>query len=43
MKEWFIKRGYPKSVIYKEMKKFRFYEQGQKSKEESTSCCQVQL
>ena len=32
MKEWFIERGYPKSVIAKEMKKFRFPEQGQKSK-----------
>ena len=32
MKEWFIKRGYPESVIDKEMKKVRFSEQGQKSK-----------
>ena len=29
MKEWFIKRGYPESVIDKEMKKFCFSEQGQ--------------
>ena len=32
MREWFIKRGYPESVIDKEMKKVRFSEQGQKSK-----------
>ena len=32
MKEWFIKRGYPESVIDKEMKKVRFSEQGQKFK-----------
>ena len=32
MKESFIKRGYPESVIDKEMKKVRFSEQGQKSK-----------
>ena len=32
MKEWFIKRGYPESDIGKEMKKFRFSKQGQKSK-----------
>ena len=32
MKEWFIKRGYPESLIDKEMKKVRFSEQGQKSK-----------
>ena len=32
MKEWFIKRGYPESVIDTKMKKFRFSEQGQKSK-----------
>ena len=32
MKEWFIKRGYPESIIDKEMKKVRFSEQGQKSK-----------
>ena len=32
MKEWFIKRGYPESVIGKEMKKVRFSEQGQKFK-----------
>ena len=32
MKEWFIKRGYPESVIEKEMKKVRFSKQGQKSK-----------
>ena len=32
MKEWFIKRGYPESVIDKEMKKVRFSEQGQNSK-----------
>ena len=32
MKEWFIKRGYPESVIDKEMKKVRFSKQGQKSK-----------
>ena len=32
MKEWFIKRGYPESVIDKEMKKIRFSEQGQNSK-----------
>ena len=30
--EWFIKRGYPESVIDKAMKKVRFSEQGQKSK-----------
>ena len=32
MKEWFIKRVFPESVIEKEMKKVRFSEQGQKSK-----------
>ena len=32
MKEWFIERGHPESVIDKEMKKVRFSEQGQKSK-----------
>ena len=32
MKEWFIKRGYPESVIEKEMEKVRFSKQGQKSK-----------
>ena len=32
MKEWFIKRGYPESVIDKEMKKVRFSEQCQKPK-----------
>ena len=32
MKEWFIKRGYPESVIDKEMNKICFSEQGQKSK-----------
>ena len=32
MKEWFIRRGYPESVIEKEMKKVRFSKQGQKSK-----------
>ena len=32
MKEWFIKWGYPESAIDKEMKKFRFSEQDQKSK-----------
>ena len=32
MKESFIKRSYPESVIVKEMKKVRFSEQGQKSK-----------
>ena len=32
MKEWFIKRGYPESDIGKEIKKFRFSKQGQKSK-----------
>ena len=32
MKEWFIKRDYPESVIDKEMKKVRFSEQGQKPK-----------
>ena len=32
MKEWFIKRGYPESVIDKETKKAHFFEQGQKSK-----------
>ena len=32
MKEWFIKRGYPESVIDKEMKKVRFSKQRQKSK-----------
>ena len=31
MKEWF-KRGYPESIIDKEMKKVRFSEQGQKPK-----------
>ena len=31
MTEWFIKQGYPESVIDKEMKKFRFSEEGQKS------------
>ena len=31
-KEWFIKRGYPESVIEKEMKKIRFSKQNQKSK-----------
>ena len=30
--EWFIKRGYPESVIDKKMKKVFFSEQGQKSK-----------
>ena len=29
MKEWFIKRGYPESVIDKEIKKVGFSEQGQ--------------
>ena len=32
MKEWFIKRGHPESVIDKEMKKIPFSVQGQKSK-----------
>ena len=32
MKEWFIKQGYPESVIDKEMEKVRFSEQDQKSK-----------
>ena len=32
MKEWFINRGYPQSVIDKEMKKLRFSKRGQKSK-----------
>ena len=32
MKEWFIKRGYPQSVIEKEMKKLHFSKRGQKSK-----------
>ena len=32
MKEWFIKRSYPESIIDKEMKRVRFSEQGQKSK-----------
>ena len=32
MKEWFIKRGYPESVIDKEKKKVRFSKQVQKSK-----------
>ena len=32
MKEWFIKRGYPESVIEKEMRKVHFSKQGQKSK-----------
>ena len=32
MKEWFIKRGYPESVIDKEIKKVRYSEQGQKPK-----------
>ena len=32
MREWFIKRGYPESVIDKEMKKVHFSEQGQKPK-----------
>ena len=32
MREWFIKWGYPESVIDKEMKKARFSEQGGKSK-----------
>ena len=32
MKKWFIKRGYPESVIEKEMKKVRFSKQRQKSK-----------
>ena len=31
MKEWFIKRGYPESVIDKEMNKICFSEKGQKS------------
>ena len=31
IKKWFIKRGYPESVIKKEMKKVRFSKQGQKS------------
>ena len=33
MKEWFIKSGYPKSVIEKEIKKVCFDKQGQKSKQ----------
>ena len=32
MKEWFIKKAYPGSVIEKEMNKVRFSKQGQKSK-----------
>ena len=32
MKEWFINRGYPQSVIEKEMKKLHFSKRGQKSK-----------
>ena len=32
MKEWFIKRGYPESVIEKEMQKVHFSKQGQISK-----------
>ena len=32
MKEWFLKRSYPESVIDKEIKKVCFPEQGQKSK-----------
>ena len=32
MKEWFIERGYPASVIDKETKKPRFSELGHKSK-----------
>ena len=32
MKQRFIKRDYPESVIQKEMKKVRFSKQGQKSK-----------
>ena len=32
MKEWFIKKGYPESVIEQEMKNVCFSEQGQKSK-----------
>ena len=32
MKEWFIERSYPKAVNEKEMKKFRFSKQGQKTK-----------
>ena len=32
MTEWFIKQSDPESVIDKEMKKFRFSEEGQKSK-----------
>ena len=32
MKGWFIKRGYPESVIENEMKKVRFSKQGQKYK-----------
>ena len=32
MKEWYIKKGYPESVIEKEMKKVRFSQQGQKFK-----------
>ena len=32
MREWFMKRGYPESVIDKEMKKVHFSEQGQKPK-----------
>ena len=32
MREWFIKRGYPESVIGKEMRKACLSEYGQKSK-----------
>ena len=32
MKELFFKRGYPESVIEKEMKKVRFSKEGQKPK-----------
>ena len=32
MKEWFIKRGYPESVIEKEMEKVCFSKKDQKSK-----------
>ena len=32
IKEWFIKRGYPESVIEKEMQKVHFSKEGQKSK-----------
>ena len=32
IKEWFIKRGYPESVIEREMKKVRFSKQGQNLK-----------